>query len=138
MSFLDKIFRCDCPVTSAMDIIGDRWTLVVIKMMLLEYKKTFKEFSESDESIAPSILSNRLKMLEKDGFIRKVKVAHNLKTNYYILTEKGLSLSPVIIELAFWSHHNIKRFDNPIVNVKDKTELFNIIIDRYKSNTAVL
>ena len=79
MSFLDKIFRCDCPVTSAMDIIGDRWTLVVIKMMLLEYKKTFKEFSESDESIAPSILSNRLKMLEKDGFIRKVKVAHNLK-----------------------------------------------------------
>ena len=90
MSLLGKIFRCDCPVTSALDIVGDKWTLVVIKLMLLEQKKTFKEFSESDESIAPSILSNRLKTLEKTGFILKVKPQDNQKTNHYFLTEKGL------------------------------------------------
>ena len=69
MSILDTSFRCNCSVTSALDIVGDKWTLVVIKLMLLEQKKTFKEFSQSDESIAPSILSNRLKTLLKIGFI---------------------------------------------------------------------
>ena len=86
MTLLAKIFRCDCPVTSAVDIVGDKWTLVVIKLMLLEQKKTFKEFSESDESIAPSILSNRLKTLEKTEFIIKVKPKDNKKTNHYFLT----------------------------------------------------
>ena len=77
MSILDMFFRCNCPVTSALDIVGDKWTLVVIKLMLLEQKKTFKEFSESDESIAPSISSNRLKTLLKIGFIEKQKLAEN-------------------------------------------------------------
>jgi DNA-binding HxlR family transcriptional regulator len=51
MLFGDTFFRCNCPVTSALDIVGDKWTLVVIKLMLIEHKKTFKEFSESTESI---------------------------------------------------------------------------------------
>ncbi|MDG1653341.1 MAG: helix-turn-helix domain-containing protein [Flavobacteriaceae bacterium] len=139
MSFLNTFFRCDCPVTSALDVIGDKWTLVVVKLMLLEQKKTFKEFSESDESIAPSILSNRLKMLEKMGFIVKEKLPDNQKTNHYFLTEKGLSLTPVVIELALWSHNNIKPYDNQdIVNVKDKNELHLAVIERYKSKTVTL
>ena len=139
MSFLNTFFRCDCPVTSALDIVGDKWTLVIVKLMLLEQKKTFKEFSESDESIAPSILSNRLKMLEKMGFIVKEKLPDNQKTNHYFLTEKGLSLTPVVIELALWSHNNIKPYDNQdIPNVKDKNELHLAVIDRYKSKTVTL
>ena len=139
MSFSGEFFRCDCPVTSALDIVGDKWTLVVIKLMLLEQKKTFKEFSESDESIAPSILSNRLKTLQKIGFIVKEKLTDNQKTNHYIITEKGLSLTPVIIELALWSHHNIKPVDNQdLANVKDKNELQLAIIERYKSKTVTL
>ena len=102
-------------------------------------KKTFKEFSESDESIAPSILSNRLKSLLKIGFIVKQKLPENQKTNHYFLTEKGLSLTPVIIELALWSHHNFKPVDNQdFANVKDKNELHLAIIERYKSKTAIL
>ena len=139
MSFLDTFFRCNCPVTSALDIVGDKWTLVVIKLMLLEQKKTFKEFFESDELIAPSILSNRLKKLEKIGFIVKQKLPDNQKTNHYFLTEKGLSLTPIIIELALWSHHNIKPVDNQdIANVKDKNELHLATIERYKSKTVTL
>ena len=139
MSIFNKFFRCTCPVTSALDIVGDKWTLVIIKLMLLEQKKTFKEFSESDESIAPSILYNRLKTLEKIGFIVKQKLPDNQKTNHYLLTEKGLSLTPVIIELALWSHHNIKTVDNQdISNVKDKNELHLAIIERYKSKTVTL
>ena len=139
MSFLDTFFRCNCPVTSALDIVGDKWTLVVIKLMLLEQKKTFKEFSESDESIAPSILSNRLKTLEKTGFIIKKKLPDNQKTNHYLLTEKGLSLTPVVVEFALWSHHNVRPVDNQdMANVKDKNELHLAIIERYKSKTATL
>ena len=139
MSFLNTFFRCNCPVTSALDIVGDKWTLVVIKLMLLEQKKTFKEFSESDESIAPSILSNRLKTLEKTGFIIKKKLPDNQKTNHYLLTEKGLSLTPVVVELALWSHHNVRPVDNQdMANVKDKNELLLAIIERYKSKTATL
>ena len=84
---------------------GDKWTLVIIKLMLLEYKKTFKDFYESDESIAPNILSARLKTLLKTGFITKVNHPDNKKTFIYNLTEKGLSLTPVITELARWSHN---------------------------------
>ena len=135
MSILDTFFRCNCPVTSALDIVGDKWTLVVIKLMLLEQKKTFKEFSQSDESIAPSILSNRLKTLEKIGFIVKQKLPDNQKTNHYFLTEKGLSLTPVIIELALWSHNNIKESDIYILNelnLNNKSKLNQQIIDKYK------
>ena len=139
MSISDKFYRCNCPVTSALDIVGDKWTLVVIKLMLLEQKKTFKELSESDESIAPSVLSNRLKTLEKIGFIVKQKLPDDQKSNHYFLTEKGLSLTPVITELALWSHHNIKPVDNQdLANVKDKNELQLAIIERYKSKTATL
>ena len=139
MTLKGKIFRCDCPVTSAIDIMGDKWTLVVIKLMLLEQKKTFKEFSESDESIAPSILSNRLKTLEKTEFILKVKPKDNKKTNHYFLTEKGLSLTPVIIELALWSHNNIKPInDKELLKVKDKNEIHQILVERYKLKTAIL
>jgi DNA-binding HxlR family transcriptional regulator len=139
MSISDKFYRCNCPVTSALDIVGDKWTLVVIKLMLLEQKKTFKEFSESDESIVPSVLSNRLKTLEEIGFIVKQKLPDNQKTNHYFLTEKGLSLTPVITELALWSHHNIKPIDNQdLTNVKDKNELQLAIIERYKSKTVTV
>jgi DNA-binding HxlR family transcriptional regulator len=139
MLFRDKFFRCNCPVTTALDIVGDKWTLVVIKLMLIEHKKTFKEFSESTESIAPSILSNRLKSLEKMGFIVKQKLPDNQKSNHYFLTEKGLSLTPVIIELALWSHHNVKAVDDQdIATVTDKKELGLLIMKRYKSKTAIL
>ena len=139
MSILDRFFRCNCPVTSALDIVGDKWTLVVIKLMLLEQKKTFKEFSESDESIVPSVLSNRLKILQKIGFIVKQKLPDNQKTNHYFLTEKGLSLTPVIIELALWSHHNVRPFDNQAMAIgKDKNEFCLAIIKQYKSKTATL
>jgi len=134
MSFLDKIFRCDCPVTSALDVVGDKWTLVIIKLMLLEYKKTFKDFYESDESIAPNILSARLKTLLKTGFITKVNHPDNKKTFIYNLTEKGLSLTPVITELAVWSNNNVRESDIYMLNmnIKNKSKLNQQIINKYK------
>lgn len=103
-------FRCNCPITTAIDIVGDKWTLIVVKQMLTEGKKTFKDFIESEEAIATNILSSRLKMLEEYKIITKEKLPGNKKTNIYTLTTKGLELMPVIVELSLWSDSNVREF----------------------------
>ncbi|MDG1395614.1 MAG: helix-turn-helix domain-containing protein [Flavobacteriales bacterium] len=142
MSFLKKIFRCNCPVTSAVDIVGDKWTLVIIKQMLLEYKTTFKDFYDSDEAIAPNILSERLKKMQSIGLIDKLKHSTNRKTNIYILTEKGLTLTPIVIELALWAHNNITPMNKDVlkdlnVELNDKNKLQDSIINKYVTKTAL-
>ena len=82
-------FRCDCPFTSALDVLGDKWMLVIVKQMLIEDKETFKDFTESEEAIATNILSTKLKLLEELGIIIKTKRPNNKKTNLYLLTDKG-------------------------------------------------
>lgn len=118
---MKNTFRCKCPITSALDIVGDKWSLVVIKQILFEGKSTFKDFTESTESIATNILSTRLKMLEDFGIIEKQKLPTNRKTNIYTLTVKGLSLVPVLMELTFWSKQHIVEF-NPGLNLDEKLE----------------
>lgn len=114
---MSKDFRCKCPITSALDILGDKWSLVVIKQMLFENKSTFKDFVESPEAVATNILSARLKMLEDFDIIEKTKHPTNKKTNIYLLTEKGLKLAPVLLELTLWSKYHIQEF-NPDLNLE--------------------
>ena len=101
-------FRCDCPFTSALDILGDKWMLVIVKLMLIENKETFKDFMESEEAIATNILSTKLKLLEELGIIIKTKRPNNKKTNLYLLTDKGLALTPLLVELAMWSDNHLR------------------------------
>ena len=115
---MDIHFRCQCPISSALDIIGDKWTLLIIRDMLFDHKKTFKDFSTSVESIASNILSSRLKLLEEAGIIRKDKLDGNLKSNIYTLTDKGLDLLPVIAELTLWSDAHVRKL-NPIMTKGD-------------------
>ena len=132
-------FRCSCPLTSALDVVGDKWSLAIIKQMLLEEKKTFKDFTESDEAIATNILSARLKMLEEFHIIRKEKLPHNKKINIYVLTEKGLALTPTIVELTLWTsnslteYHSTLAFDERLEMMKNhKQETINSLIENYK------
>jgi len=115
---MDIDFRCQCPISSALDIIGDKWTLLIIRDMLFDHKKTFKDFSTSVESIASNILSSRLKLLEEAGIIRKDKMDGNQKSNIYTLTDKGLDLLPVIAELTLWSDAHVRQL-NPIMTIGD-------------------
>jgi len=140
-------FRCSCPITSAIDMIGDKWSLVVIKNMLLFDLKTFKDLSETNEKIATNILASRLKALEAKGFITKTKPANNKKTNIYLLTDKGLSLIPIIIELAIWGDTNLNEIhislnrDNPIEYIKlNKEKFVGVFKDQYleKIKTAAI
>uniref|UniRef100_UPI00404A22B0 winged helix-turn-helix transcriptional regulator n=1 Tax=Fluviicola sp. TaxID=1917219 RepID=UPI00404A22B0 len=76
--------------------------------MLTVHKKTFKEFSESSEGIAPGILSSRLKWLEQNELITKQKLPDNQKENIYLLTEKGIELAPIMTEIILWSDKNLR------------------------------
>jgi DNA-binding HxlR family transcriptional regulator len=115
-------FRCECPITSALDILGDKWILVIIKLMLIQDKKTFKDFIESDEGIATNILSSKLKFLEEFGIITKTQLPDNKKTNLYLLTEKGLALTPIIVELSIWSDENVRGL-NKIMKESSEIEI---------------
>ncbi len=109
-------FRCNCVITSALDVLGDRWMLVIVKQMLIEGKETFKDFTESEEAIATNILSTKLKLLEEFGIIIKTKRPNNKKTNLYLLTEKGLALTPILVELGTWSDSYLRDVHPNIVN----------------------
>jgi len=139
---MDYKFRCKCPITSALDILGDKWILVIIKQMLIEDKKTFKDFTESDESIATNILSSKLKCLEKLGIITKTQLPVNKKTNLYLLTAKGLALTPIIVELSIWSDENVRELnsimrDSPEIAImkSNKDAFIQMIKDNYKAKT---
>jgi DNA-binding HxlR family transcriptional regulator len=139
-------FRCNCPFTSALDVLGDKWILVIVKQMLIEGKETFKDFSESEEAIASNILSSKLKLLEEVGIIIKTKRPNNKKTNLYLLTEKGLALTPLLLELAAWSDQHLRDLHPDIVNGagmeqirKDKNSFAQAVVSAYReklSNTS--
>jgi len=101
-------FRSSCPLASTLDIVGDKWSLLIVRDMLLQGKKTFKDFSTSPEGIAPGILSSRLKWLEENELITKQKLPDNKKENIYLLTEKGIELAPIITEIILWSDKNLR------------------------------
>jgi DNA-binding HxlR family transcriptional regulator len=104
-------FRSGCPISSTLDVVGDKWSLLIIRDMLIKHKKTFKDISNSDEHIAPSILSARLKLLESIHLIYKTKTADNKKENIYLLTEKGIELAPIIIEITLWGDKWMREFN---------------------------
>lgn len=138
-------FRCDCPFTSALDILGDRWMLVIVKQMLIDGKETFKDFIESEEAIATNILSTKLKLLEELGIIIKTKRPNNKKTNLYLLTDKGLALTPILVELAIWSDNHLRDIHPTIQNGagiellrNDKAAFASALEQMYREKLAVI
>lgn len=92
-----------CPIAHALDIVGDKWTLLVIRDVLLFDKHEFGEFQQSEEAIASNILSDRLaRLTELEIFIVRPHPKSKLKKRYF-LSEKGIALSPILAELANWS-----------------------------------
>jgi DNA-binding HxlR family transcriptional regulator len=138
-------FRCDCPFTSALDVLGDKWMLVIVKQMLVEGKETFKDFTESEEAIATNILSAKLKLLEEVGIITKTKRPDNKKTNLYLLTDMGLALTPILVELATWSDGYLRDLNPSIVNGesmeflrKDKTAFAKVVEESYREKLTTI
>lgn len=133
---MNNKFRSGCPIASTLDIVGDKWSLLIIRDMIIKHKRTFKEISDSDERIAPSILSARLKLLESYKLITKRKLPENKKENIYMLTKKGIGLAPIIIEFTLWGDTNLREFNDIdlIDGLKsDKSMIIDTVQNNYSS-----
>ena len=95
--------RSDCPINFALETFGDPWSLLLIRDMVYFGKKTYGEFLGSEEGIATNILASRLARLEQQGIVVKKFLDVGKRKEVYVLTEKGLDLIPVLVEMANWS-----------------------------------
>ncbi|WP_377511086.1 winged helix-turn-helix transcriptional regulator [Octadecabacter sp. R77987] len=92
-----------CPVVFALDVIGDKWSLVILRDMLFRGKRTYGDFLKSHEKISTNILADRLEKLDAAGLIAKVPTRANSPRKAYELTAKGADMLPVILEMIAWS-----------------------------------
>lgn len=102
------MYRSQCPLASALDLVGDKWSMLIIRDIFWG-KTTFKQFLESKEKIASNILSARLKWLQEIGIISYVHKDNNKKVKHYYLSNKGVGLYRVQLQLVFWSDTNYDR-----------------------------
>jgi len=120
--------RSDCPISYALDFFGDKWTLLIIRDLMFEGKKFYKDFLNSKEGIATNVLSNRLKKLQQNGIIES-RVYEKLRTQkVYSLTQKGKDLIPVLVEIMVWSAQyggdcNLALTDEFVYKMKHHREL---------------
>jgi DNA-binding HxlR family transcriptional regulator len=94
--------RSGCPVSISLEIFGDRWSLLIIRDLMVRGFRTFKEFQESGEGIASNILADRLQKLGASGIITAELDQRDTRRMNYRLTEKGIDLAPVLLELLIW------------------------------------
>ena len=95
--------RSNCPIAYELDFLGDKWTLIVLRDLIMARKRYFQELLAGNEGIATNILASRLKLLEASGLVtRRADPAHG-RRRIYEPTAKALDLLPVLIELARWS-----------------------------------
>lgn len=94
--------RSDCPISCSLDIFGDKWSLLIIRDIMLRGKLSYSEFLKSEEKIATNILANRLNVLEAEHILSKQVSPTNKSKFIYSLTKKGIDLLPIIIEIMDW------------------------------------
>ena len=94
--------RSDCPLNVSLEILGDRWSLLIIRDLMFRGFRTYKELLESEEGIATNILADRLQRLEACGIISISQETTDRRKLIYRLTQKGIDLAPVLVELILW------------------------------------
>jgi DNA-binding HxlR family transcriptional regulator len=94
--------RSHCPINYGVEIFGDRWTLLILRDLLLKGKSRFKDFQSTEERIATNILADRLERLTRFGLVTGERVAGDSRQIRYRPTPKGRALLPVLVEMAYW------------------------------------
>lgn len=109
MSKRPKMRTTGCPLAFGLDTFGDRWSLLILRDMMLNGKKTYQQFLDAGEGISTNILADRLKYLEAEGILEKAQDPDNRRSYLYALTDKGRDLAPVILEIVRWSGAHDRR-----------------------------
>lgn len=128
--------RSDCPISFALDIFGDKWSLLIIRDLMFRGKKTYGEFLHSGEKIATNILADRLSLLECAGLIIGKNDPENKTRFLYTLTDKGIDLVPVLLEIVSWSARYDKNTGAPkefVARIRnDRENLINEVVSNLR------
>lgn len=95
--------RSDCPINVLLELLGDSWSLLIVRDMMFYGRTTYNEFLNAGEEIATNILSDRLQRLERGGIVEKRRNPSDARKFIYRLTEKGIDLAPMLVEMILWS-----------------------------------
>jgi len=114
--------RSPCPIANTLDILGDKWTLLVVRDLLFLGKCLYGEFMQSGEGIPTNILADRLKRLEETGLVTKEPYQSNPVRHQYRLTRKGAELFPVLREIIRWANKHIPGTSVPPASYLEKLE----------------
>jgi DNA-binding HxlR family transcriptional regulator len=113
--------RSGCPVSISLEMLGDRWSLLIIRDLMVRGFRTFKDFQGSSERIASNILADRLRKLEAAGIVNAEAEKSDARRVNYRLTEKGIDLAPVLLELLVWgTRHEQTGAPNSLVEEMEK------------------
>lgn len=125
--------RSGCPLNASVEMLGDRWSLLIIRDMMLLGRRTFKEFLGSYERPASNILADRLRKLEEYGIIRAEDDPSDGRKLIYLLTSKGMDLAPVLTEMVLWAGKHEETENRPLIQLmqKDKQKFLEQIRRRW-------
>ena len=104
-----KQLRSDCPISFTLDILGDKWSLLIVRDAVFANKRAFNEFLHSDEGIARNILADRLNRLTEKGIFTKHAHPVDGRKDVYTLTAKGNQLLPILLAMASWGSNHEPR-----------------------------
>ena len=107
MSLVADRLRSPCPIAGALDIVGDAWTLLVLRDLLFYDKHRFADFLASPERISTNILAERLKRLERSGLVERRRYQQHPPRDEYYVTARGYDLLPVLRELITWGKQHV-------------------------------
>lgn len=100
--------RSRCPISMALELIGDPWSLLIVRDLMFKGRHRYKDFQDAEEGIASNILADRLRRLEASGILGRAADPEDRRRSVYSLSKKGIELAPVLVDLVIWSakHHD--------------------------------
>ena len=133
--------KSQCPVNQFLEVFGDKWTLLIIRDIMFVGKRYFNELRDSDERIVSNILTDRLDKLESSGIIIKTKDSYHKQKNIYTLTEQGIGIMPIIVQMSLWSltHRKLTKKDEKHINgliqggLKLQNEMRTSLLNEYQT-----
>ena len=130
--------RSGCPLNASVEILGDRWSLLIIRDMMLRGFRSYKEFLESFEGIATNILADRLRRLEAHGIITSERDPADGRKLIYLLTAKGIDLAPVLTEMVLWAAGHEDTGNQALVRKiqKNKKKFLGAVRQRWAEKTV--
>ncbi len=130
--------RSGCPLNASVEMLGDRWSLLIIRDMMLRGSRTYKEFMESYERIASNILADRLRKLEAHGIIASTRDLGDGRRRVYTLTAKGIDLAPVLTEMVLWVAAHEATGNQALVGElrKDKAKVMSKVRQRWADSVS--